>query len=87
VNGKEVHVPPAYFKFQPAVFLRPSMQGSTNDCAELQFPIDPHERGRSPLHAQNGCAFDFTFFQGLQGLVRLFQVEEFDFGFERNLGS
>jgi len=23
VNGKEVHVPPAYFKFQPAVFLRP----------------------------------------------------------------
>ena len=23
VNGKEVHVPPAYFKFQPPVFLRP----------------------------------------------------------------
>jgi pimeloyl-ACP methyl ester carboxylesterase len=23
VNGKQVHVPPAYFKFQPAVFLRP----------------------------------------------------------------
>jgi len=23
VNGKEVHVPPAYFKFQPALFLRP----------------------------------------------------------------
>jgi pimeloyl-ACP methyl ester carboxylesterase len=23
VNGKEVHVPPAYFKFQPAIFLRP----------------------------------------------------------------
>jgi dienelactone hydrolase len=23
VNGKEVHVAPAYFKFQPAVFLRP----------------------------------------------------------------
>jgi pimeloyl-ACP methyl ester carboxylesterase len=23
VNDKEVHVPPAYFKFQPAVFLRP----------------------------------------------------------------
>jgi hypothetical protein len=23
VNGKEVHDPPAYFKFQPAVFLRP----------------------------------------------------------------
>ena len=23
VNGKEVHVPPAYLKFQPAVFLRP----------------------------------------------------------------
>lgn len=23
VNGKEVHVPPAYFKFQPSVFLRP----------------------------------------------------------------
>ncbi|MGC1437986.1 MAG: prolyl oligopeptidase family serine peptidase [Terriglobales bacterium] len=23
VNGKRVHVPPAYFKFQPAVFLRP----------------------------------------------------------------
>ena len=23
VNGKEVHVPPAYFKFHPPVFLRP----------------------------------------------------------------
>jgi hypothetical protein len=23
VNGQKVHVPPAYFKFQPAVFLRP----------------------------------------------------------------
>jgi pimeloyl-ACP methyl ester carboxylesterase len=27
VNGKEVHVAPAYFKFQPAVFLRPFDSG------------------------------------------------------------
>ena len=27
VNGKEVHVPPAYFKFQPPVFLRPFNAG------------------------------------------------------------
>jgi pimeloyl-ACP methyl ester carboxylesterase len=28
VNGKEVHVPPAYFRFQPAVFLRPFDAGN-----------------------------------------------------------
>jgi hypothetical protein len=27
VNGKKVHVTPAYFKFEPAVFLRPFDSG------------------------------------------------------------
>jgi hypothetical protein len=28
VNGKDVHVAPAYFKFHPAIFLRPFDDGN-----------------------------------------------------------